>query len=252
MKMIEEKGVTLMTLVITIIVILILISISTTTGISTINLAKFTQFKNELEMLQIKVNELNQSDKLDIGTQDFQKDILNEKVILDIIYKNVLNDEEKAKIREGFRYCTALNISDKLGLDSIKRDYLINIEYRFIICYEGFEYDGVTYYMIDQIDGGMYNVYHNDKSEKNDDNINDDEIGFDDDVIKESDRWRVEISNVKYDYINNWQVQYRLETESYWKNANDLTFYITQSGNYYVKLVHSERTLGPKRVELIE
>lgn len=259
MKLTEEKGITLLTLVTTIIVLLILVSIGTTSGISTINSTRFTQFKAELQILQTKVNELNQnketsqSNEINIGTElnQTQKNILNQKIISDIIYKNTSSNEEKLKIQEGFRYCDITEIQNKLNLDSVKRDYLINIEYRYVISCDGLEYKGTTYYMVDQIDEGIYNVRYNDKNDQPD--KDETEMGFNITTVQENDRWRLEVSNIKYNrYINNWQVQYRLETEPYWKNTNGLTFYITQSGNYYVQLVHNETILGPKRVELIK
>ena len=129
--------------------------------------------------------------------------------------------------------------------------YLINIEYRYVICCEGFEYNQIIYYMIDQIEDGMYNVRYSNKNEQTD--KTDEEIGFDIIYTQENDRWKIEIKNIEYNqYINNWQVQYRLETDSYWNNANSLSFYITQSGNYYIQLVHNQIKLGPKRVELID
>lgn len=259
MRLTEEKGITLLTLVITIIVLLILVSIGTTSGISTIKSAKFTQFKAELQILQTKVNELNQykeinkNSEIDIGTElnQTQKNILNQKIISEIIYKNVLSNEEIAKIQEGFRYCDVTEIQSKLELSNIKRDYLINIEYRYVISCNGVEFNGITYYMVDQIDQGIYNVRFNDKNDKPD--KDETEIGFNLTSIQENDRWRIEVSDIQFNqFINNWQVQYRLETESYWKDANSLIFYVTQSGNYYVQLVHNEKILGPKRVELIE
>lgn len=253
----NECGITLMTLVITIVVLLILVSIGVTSGISTINWIKFEQFKAELQLLQTKVNEFNQSieksqnDEINIGMEinQVQKNILSKKVISDIIYKNISSNEEREKIESGFRFCDITEIKNKLGFDGVKRDYLINFQYRFVVSCDGVEYNGIIYYMLDHIDKGIYNVYYNDKNDKPDEA----EIGFNVTSVQENNRWKIEVSNIKYNnYINNWQVQYRLETDEYWKNANDLTFYITQPGNYYVQLVHNEIILEPKRVELIE
>ena len=54
-------------------------------------------------------------------------------------------------------------------------------------------------------------------------------------------------------YINNWEVKYRLEGESYWKTANNLSFYVTKEGNYYVQLVHGDDiNLGSKLICVID
>ena len=123
MKKTKENGITLVTLVITIIVLLMLTSIGTTAGISTINMAKFNQFKNELQMLQTKVNGLNQENKTDIGTEltTTQQNILDIEEVSNIIYKD-RTDEEKTDVKNSFRYLTSNDIKKELGLEGIKRD----------------------------------------------------------------------------------------------------------------------------------
>lgn len=247
MKLTEDKGVTLMTLVITIIILLILSSIGVEAGMSTINSTNFTQFKDELEILQTKVNQLNQGNELNIGEDlnSEQKQVLNKQVISDIIY-NDKSDEEKLKIQNGFRYCDKEYIKNNLEIGSIKRDYLINVEYRYIICYEGFSYNNVTYYIINQIDNGVYNIQYNDKNEKTG--------SFEVNSIKEGNRWKIEISDIEYNgYINNWQVKYRLDGDTNWKTSNGLSFYVTKQGNYYVNVIYGDDIdLGTKLVSIIE
>lgn len=245
----EEKGVTLIALVTAIVLILILSSIGATAGMSTINWASFSQFKNELKILQTKVNELNQNNEVNIGQtlSEEQKSIFNNLAISNIIYNgNGETEEEKSKIQEGFRYCNRDYIKKEFNLESVKRDYLINVEYRYVICYEGFEYDGNIYYMPEQIDDSLYNVKYSDKNPKEGD------FDFDVSYVKENDRWKIEVSNITYTgYINNWQVEYRLDGESKWKKANGLTFYVTKAGNYYVQVSHDDINLGSKLVSII-
>lgn len=247
MKKTEEKGVTLIALVTTIVILLILSSIVATSGKSTIDFSKFSQFKDELKILQTKVNELNQDNKINIGQEltEEQKNIFNIKIISDIIYDGK-SDEEKIKIQNGFKYCNADCIKNDLQLESIKRDYLINVEYRYIIYYQGFDYNGTTYYMVNQIDGGIYNVNYNDKNEKTG--------SFEVNSVKENNRWKIEVSNIIYNgYVDNWQVKYRLAEDTYWKTANSLSFYVSKEGNYYVQIVHGDDiNLGSKLVSIID
>lgn len=247
MKKTKEKGVTLIALVITIVILLIISSIGITTGISTINYTKFSQFENELKILQTKVNELNQNNEINIGQEliEEQKNLINKSPISDIIY-NGKSEEEKLTIQKGFRYLDSNSIKNDLQLESIKRTYLINFEYRYVICYEGFEYDGTTYYMINQIDDSIYNVTYNNK--------NPEEGDFEVLCIKENDKWKIEVSNIIYDgYISNWKVKYRLDGDTYWKTSNKLSFYVAEEGNYYVQVVHGDEiNLGSKLVTVID
>lgn len=247
MKKAKEKGVTLISLIVTIVILIILASIATTTGTSTIKFSNFTKFKNELKVLQTKVNELNQDNKIDIGQKltEEQKNIFNIQVISDIIYNNK-SEEEKIKTQEGFRYCSADYIKNNFQLESIKRNYIINVEYRYVICYEGFEYNGNKYYMVNQIDDGVYNVNYNNKNENTG--------SFEVNSIKENNRWKIEISNIIHKgYIDNWQVKYREEEDTYWKTSNTLSFYVTKEGNYYIQIVHGDEIdLGTKLVSVID
>ena len=100
--------------------------------------------------------------------------------------------------------------------------------------------------MANQIEGSVYNVQYNDKNEK--------EGSFEVSSTQENDRWKIEVSNIVYNgYVNNWQVKYRLEEDTYWKTANNLSFYVTKEGNYYVQVVHGEDIdLGSKLVSVID
>lgn len=242
----KENGVTLIALVITIILLLILASIGITVGTSTLDSAAFTQFKSELKVMQNKVNELNQSTEKNIGADlsEKQKNILNIEVISNIIYKDV-SSEDKEKIQNGFRYCDRKYIQNDFGLDSVKRDYLINVEYRYVIFPDGFEYEGTTYYMIDQIEEEIYNVRYNNKNEKSG--------SFDVNTTKEDNKWKIEISNIQYNgYVDKWQVKYKLDGTSYWETSNDLTFYLRDEGTYTIKVIHGDEIdLGTQTVKVL-
>lgn len=247
MKETKEKGVTLIGLAITITLLLIISSIGIKIGTSTIDSTKFYQFKEELKILQTKINELNQNNEIDLGKElsQTQKNFLNTKIISDIVY-NGRTEEEKAKIQNGFKYFDNESLEKDLNLEDIDREYLINIEYRFVICYQGFKYNGTNYYMIDQIDDEIYNVRYKDKNPK--------EGNFEVTYIKENDRWKIEITNIEYSgYINNWTVKYRLDGDSYWNTANGLSFYVSKKGNYYVQVSHGDDiNLGSKLVSIID
>lgn len=165
MKKTEEKAVTLVALVLTIIILLILATIGATAGISTIQSAKFTKYQNELKVMQNKINELNTKGDTSIGkplTQQ-QKSILEQSEIADIIFKDK-TDKQIEEIKNGFVYLDSDTIINELGLEGIDNEYLVNITYRYVINIDGYEYNGKTYFMTDQLDNGLYNVdYGNQK-----------------------------------------------------------------------------------------
>ena len=200
-----------------IIILLILASIGVTSWNQAIEYSKFTEFTAELQVMQSKVNELNQNKNTDIGTEisENQKNILDIAEIRNIIFKNK-TDEEITKIKNGFRYCSKEWIKQNLELDSIKRDYLINVEKRYVISCTGFEYKNKTYYMSEQLENGQYNVEYNNKK---------------------SSTGSFEVNTQKEE---NWQVKYKLSANDFWQTSNELTFYVTEQGYYDIKVVHGE------------
>ena len=237
-KIKQESGVTLVILVVMIIILLILASVGVTSWNQTIEYSAFNEFTAELQVMQSKVNELNQNKNTDIGTEiseisENQKNILDIPEIRNIIFKNKTG-EEITKIKNGFRYCSKEWIKQNLELDSIKRDYLINVEKRYVISCTGFEYKNKTYYMSKQLENGQYNVEYNNKNSSTG--------SFEVITQKEENRWKVEISNIQYDgYVNNWQVKYKLSTNDFWQTSNELTFYVTEQGYYDIKVVHGDK-----------
>lgn len=250
MKKTKENGITLITLVITVVVLLILTTIGTTSGISTIKMANFNKFKNELTVLQTKVNELNQENKTEIGNQltDTQKEILDISEVSEIIYKEKSeeekSEEEKKEIKNGFRYITKSDIEKDLGLEGIQRDYLINVKYRYVVSSVGFEYKEKTYYMINQIDTGLYNVDYNNK--------NSSEGSFDVGVDQSSDKYKIIVSNIQHEgYVSNWQIKYKIAGDEYWKTSDQLEFYVEKAGSYIINVVHGDEIdLGKKTLDI--
>ena len=241
MKKTNEKGITIITLVITIIILLILASIGVNSGKGTIELAKYDKLRNELTIIQTKVNDLNQENKTEIGQKisTAQKSILNIDTVSNIIYSG-RTEAEKAEIEDGFRYCSSNCIEKQFELDGIERDYLINVEYRYVISCEGLEYKGTIYYMIDQMESGLYNVaYHNKNSNTG---------SFDVSAEKVGEKYKISVSNIQHEgYVSNWQVKYKLSTEENWKTSNKLEFEVENGGNYIIKVVHgNEIDLGEK------
>lgn len=244
MRKTNERGVTLVVLVTTIIILLILSTIGVTSGKSAIEYSNFNKLKSQLTILQTKVNELNQQNKTDIGQEigDEQKAILNNEVVSNIIYKD--KTEEKNTIEEGFRLLNGNQIKEQLGLDGYKGNYLINVEYRYVVLCDGFQYNGTTYYMIDQMEDGLYNVeYHN---------KNDNKGTFEVNAIAEGDKYKIVVSNIQYDgYVSNWQVRYKLSDVNYWNTSDKLEFYVDKPGEYDIKVVHGDEIdLGVQTVDL--
>ena len=104
-----------------------------------------------------------------------------------------------------------------------------------MVSYKGFNYENKTYYTLEQLPNGLYNVEYNDK--------NTDKPTFE--VKKEIiDNYKVcvTIYNIKYDngYVDKWQVKYKLADDSSddWYTSQNLSFNISEYGKYKIKIVN--------------
>ena len=166
MKRIDDKGITLISLVTTIVILLILTSIATYSGVNIVKQSKFTKFTTQLKMMQTQVNELyekyseNQSIEVN-GKKYTGTEIANiGKEISTLSQKNKVFNTSTSGITDstGYKYydketIKALNIE---GLE--EEEYFVNVAKRSVISYDGFEYNGKTYYTLEQLPDGLYNV----------------------------------------------------------------------------------------------
>ena len=116
MKKLNQKGVTLIALVITIIVLLILAAVATYSGREVIESSKLTAFTTEMKIMQTNVNEIYE--KL--------------KVLVDIL---------EIEDTKNYRYIDEETLNN-LKIEGLKQEFFINIEERKVVSYKGLNYKG--------------------------------------------------------------------------------------------------------------
>lgn len=157
----NNKGITLMSLVIMIIVLLILGSIAASTGASTIRYTKYTNAKYQMEVMHKEVTSLYEKykdipsskkqgfiDSYGADTSTCNATVL-EKTFLGA---DISGEEEQSR----YRFFSADYVTDTLGIDGISYDFLVDIANRRVILYNGITYNGYTYYTLEDFD--IYNV----------------------------------------------------------------------------------------------
>lgn len=277
----SNSGITLIALVITVLVIIILASIGLTSGISTVKSARFTEFTTEMKIMQTKINELaglyednakivlgnetyvgkGNEEKGEIGIQNIgealsndQKELLNETEIDHILKEKGKNDQTLVnEIKSGFRYCSQNYIANNLEMGGITRDYLVNVKNRIIISTEPFSYQGTNYYMLEQMDDGLYNVDYNNQTKGEITNFTPQLATLG------NEKWRITIEDITYrdpnkNYINdrNLQVKYHIEGKNYSEaTMNELSFVVTEPGTYKIELVHGEEVTSIEKTLII-
>ena len=151
----NQKGITLIALVITVVILSILATVATYSGINSIKSARFTTFTVEMKLMQTEVNDLyDQYKNGDDAVLNIGEDISNNDQAKAVLSTIGVASTENSK----YRYYS-INTVKALGVEGIEEnEFIINIQDRKVVSYEGFEYDGVTYYTLESLPKGLYNV----------------------------------------------------------------------------------------------
>ena len=251
MKKINNKGITLMALVITIIILIILASIGTYSGIQVVKSAQFTAFSTELKIMQTQVNSL------------YEKKKNNEKILLNNVETEIeqigtpISSDPDAQ-EQAYTVFTAsasgitredipnykyfdTNTIKSLNIEGVEGEFFVNVNKRSVVSYEGFEYEGKTYYTLEQLPDGLYNVEYNTSQEQPDFDVNYE--------LLENGKCKISVNNINYNgNINKWKIEYKKENEEDWKQSNNYSFIIDEVGNYRVKIANNNTESREKQI----
>lgn len=211
----NQKGITLISLVITIIVLVIITGIGISASIDSIKSAKKTAFITELEMIQEKVNTI------------YEKRKLNED---DIAYYNSLGQDVsnvgapklleilKGQSSMGYLYFSKEDLK-KLDLDNISQDVIINFATRDVVSTTGIEIDGNTYYKL--LDIPNYAGQNIDYINKNTESPT-----FNVEVNKLANSWQVLLKDITYNSnVERGTLSYKLSDSEHWIIAGEKTYF---------------------------
>ena len=244
----ENSGITLISLVITIIVLLILATIGISSGISAINSSRLTKFTTQMKLMQLEVNELyekyssGKTVEMQDGTKYTGEDIAtigkdlsqaNQEQI-NSIFKSEEQNGSGITDKTGYRFFDKTTI-DALEIEEMDQEFLINVQTRTVISYEGLKYDNKMYYTLEQLPDSLYNVEY--------DNPNTGKPTFDVSYEQlENGKWRIIVSNIRYEdgqegFVAKWEVKYQLsdtEEPDKWYTSDDLEFIVDAADEYRI------------------
>lgn len=225
----ENRGITLITVIIAIIIMSILVTVGTYSGINSYKNAKVTQFITQMQLIQLKVDELvndNAYSKLGITITEEQKSILV------LAYNNGEISDNTSEYFNQFKYFSTNDLIN-FDLENITADVLINFTTREVVSLDGIEYENKIYYTQYLLPNGQQVI----KSEHQDKNFNFDQ----NDINKSIDGLNCEVTisspiiNGTLSYIeegtNTWNT-----ITNYTKRNEDYSVNIAKSGRYIFKL----------------
>lgn len=222
-----QKGITLITLVITIIIMFILTGVVTYSGIEAVNSAKKTAFISELEMIQAKVNVIYEERKTNSEKVEYYNSIGQDISNVDSErLTEILGETNK----EGFLYFKPKDL-EKLDLDNISGEVLINYDTREVVSLTGIEIDGVMYYKLKDIPNYKgYNVNYTES------NLQAPTFTVSQTKLSENE-YRFTIKDIVYtSNVNGGTVSYKKHSDTNWiLNGTNTSFTVTEPGLYDIK-----------------
>ena len=159
----NNKGITLISLVVMIIIILILVTVGTTAGLDVIRQSKYNRAVAEMKVMQTKINEMYEEYRngyLDATTLGISLDGVSSslRTKIETAYNSVKQANPSIGELNDFRGYSSNYIKNTLDVDGIEGDYIVNIKTRTAILIKGINSDGVMYYSLCQIETEQFNV----------------------------------------------------------------------------------------------
>lgn len=136
--MMKEKGITLISLIITIIIMMILAGAGIATGMESIHNSEIMQFNSEMRIINTRVNELVNSGMTteELNTYGYATLPIN------------AGEALQGRDSNGFRYFDKISL-ERIGVTGINREVLINFTTREVIDLNGIEIDGEMVYILE-------------------------------------------------------------------------------------------------------
>lgn len=228
----NNKGITLVILIITIILMLILVSVTTYSGINSYKNMQVTKFVTQMQLIQTKINELVEEEKTDnlgIAITEIQKNIL------DLAYANSEVQSNTNEYKSNYIFFSRENLKEQLDLADIEDDVLVNFKTREVVSINGVEYEGKKYYTQYKLPNGE-SLINNETTTRT--------ISFEVEVSVNGLNATATVNNIS---INNGTLSYsETDTEgnnikwqtitNYTEKDETYTVNISKSGNYTFRL----------------
>lgn len=228
----DNKGITLVSLIITIIIMSILVSTTTFLGIDTYKKSKVTNFVTEMQLIQTKVDQLIESKTIEeinnMGLQEITTE--KQKNAITTAYSN--NEISSDNISE-YKVFTSNNILDIFEIEDIDDEIMVNIITREVVSAKGIEHEGTTYYTQYKLPKGQKIIKNTEKIDR--------KLEFDLDYTINGLNADIKIKNIA---IINGTLKYKEQNDNYWntitnytKTEEEYSVLVSKSGVYEFILI---------------
>lgn len=223
----NEKGITLISLIVTIVIMLIIAGVATYSGMEAVQSSQKTAFISEMEMIQAKVNSIYEERKNNKEKIEYYNNIGQDISIIDETKLATLFPENNFS---GFKYFNSNDLK-KLDLYNINHEVLINYDTREVINLNGIEIEGTIYYKLKDIPNYVgFNIEYENK--------NTEAPTFSVEQIKLGNyEYRYTLKDIEYkSNVKGGTVSYKLHNDTNWiLNGENTSFTVYKPGLYDIK-----------------
>ena len=209
----NEKGITLVALILTVVILLILAGVGATTGINQLNNIKLKSFYSKLEIAQEAVEKIADTNEYneDWGTSPTAEQIA--------LIRSISESYDISK----FKYFTAAEVESILNVSGVDLNLLIDFENKIVISADGEEVDGKMYYVLKN---KKYTVKYQDKNTGN--------VDFTCTVKNYGlNTYKITVTPINVGNIKEGTVKYRYsDIDDYWKLAKNNEIIVNKLATY--------------------
>lgn len=238
----NQRGITLISLIVTVFVMSIIIAVSIDSGTESVDDTRLKGFYTQLEIIQKRVDDIVTTNEgyyitnsdgtktyVDIETAGGSAITSSQASFL----QGILDDEGITTPTSEFKYFTVANLEDQLDLSEVENNVFIHFKTRTVVSEKGVKVNGETYYILKN------NVYFAEEdTTKNEGTL---ELTYN--IVKYgANNYKITVTTTTVgDLIANGTLRYKKTTTKYWETANGLEIVISDLGEYNIEYVDSNR-----------
>lgn len=152
-KIKENKGITIIALIITIVIMLILASVTIYVGTDSVDYSKMVKFTSYMQAIQKQVDEISKSEDYSAYGQELT---IEEQERLTQVLENENDTFITSDVTSEFlRFFDTDDLKSQLELDNIDDEIVVNFETREVISLNGIEHEDKMYYTQYNLPGGQ-------------------------------------------------------------------------------------------------
>ena len=248
----NQKGITLVALIIIVAVLLILASVSVEFGTESMDVTRLKGFYLELEIVQKRVDEIFVKNE----TYSVKKSDDTETVIEIKNAGSDLTDEQKSNLEEilqseeieldlsSFRYFTKADIENILDISDINYDLFINFENRLIVAEQGIKIGDKIYYVLEN------DTYFIEQNNKNTGEIK--SLIYSEPIEYGVDKYKIAVTagNAIGDIGGTGNVKYQKVDTSFWVTSENNEIVIELNKIYNIKYIDNNNNSLEKTIKI--